>query len=124
VTLWGEDKTKVDEVGRTVECKGESIHYDYLIQGDAEAPRLPRITYEKAGQTVDYEYVYRENYLGVIPRVLSNVYLLGYTRPLTGGLSNITEMQSLLLHRMLTDEPCRAGITIAYCSCSVSSPTS
>jgi hypothetical protein len=45
----------------------------------------------KDGQTVDYEYVYRENHLGVIPSVLSNVYLLGYTRPLTGGLSNITE---------------------------------
>ena len=111
VTLWDKDKAEVDEVAKTVECNGESIHYDYLIQGDAEVPRLPRITYEKAGQTVDYEYVYRENYLGVIPRVLSNVYLLGYTRPLTGGLSNITEMQSLLLHRMLTDEPFRAGIT-------------
>jgi hypothetical protein len=110
VTLWGKAKTKVDEVGRTVECNGESVHYDYLIRGDAEAARLPQITYEKAGQTVDYEYVYRENYLGVIPRVLSNVYLLGYTRPLTGGLSNITEMQSLLLHRMFTDEPFRAGI--------------
>ena len=111
VTLWGKDKTKVDEVGKTVEYNGESIHYDYLIQGDAEVPRLPQITYEKAGQTVDYEYVYRENYLGVIPSVLSNVYLLGYTRPLTGGLSNITEMQSLLIHRMLTDEPFRSGIT-------------
>ncbi len=111
VTLWNKDETKIDEVAETIECNGESIHYDYLIQGDAEVPNLPRITYEKNGQTVDYEYVYRENYLGVIPSVLSNVYLLGYTRPLTGGLSNITEMQSLLIHRMLTDEPFRSGIT-------------
>ena len=110
VTLWDKDKTTIDEVGNTVECNGESIHYDYLIQGDAEFPRLPRITYQKAGQTVDYEYVYRDNYLGVIPRVLSNVYLLGYTRPLTGGLSNMTEMQSLLIHRMLTDAPFRSGM--------------
>jgi hypothetical protein len=29
VTLWSKDETKVDEVGKTVECNGESIHYDY-----------------------------------------------------------------------------------------------
>jgi hypothetical protein len=110
VELWNKNETKVDEVGKTIECNGQSIHYDHLIQGDAEVPKLPRITYEKDGQTVDYEYVYRENYLGVIPSVLTNVYLLGYTRPLSGGLSNITEMQSLLIHRMLTDEPFRSGI--------------
>jgi hypothetical protein len=110
VTLWRKDETRVDEVGRTIERNGESIHYDYLIQGDTEVPRLPRITYERAGRAVDYEYVYRENHLGVIPSVLTNVYLLGYTRPLTGGLCNITEMQSLLIHRMVTDEPFRSGI--------------
>ena len=110
VTLWDKDKTKVDEVGKTIESNGESIRYDYLIQGDVEVPNLPRITYEKDGHTVDYEYVYRENYLGVVPRVLNNVYLLGYTRPLSGGLANITEMQSLLIHRMLTDERFRSSI--------------
>lgn len=111
VTLWRKDETTIDEVGKTIRRNGESIRYDYLIRGDAEVPRLPRITYEKAGDTVDYEYVYRENHLGVIPSVLRNVYLLGYTRPLTGGLSNITEMQSLLIHRMITDEPFRSGMT-------------
>ncbi|HUK35999.1 MAG TPA: hypothetical protein VLV86_18910 [Vicinamibacterales bacterium] len=111
VTLWRKDETKVDEVGKTIERNGEVINYDYLIQGDLEIPRLPRVTYEKDGQAVDYEYVYRENYLGVIPSALSNVYLLGYTRPLTGGLSNITEMQSLLIHRMITDEPFRSDMT-------------
>lgn len=110
VTLWRKDETTIDETRKTIERNGESIHYDYLIQGDAEVPRLPRITYETAGQTVDYAYVYRESYLGVIPRVLSNVYFLGYTRPLTGGLSNITEMQSLLIHRMITDESFRSGV--------------
>jgi hypothetical protein len=110
VTLWDKDKTKVDEVGKTIESNGESIRYDYLIQGGVEVPNLPRITYEKDGHTVDYEYVYRENYLGVVPGVLNNVYLLGYTRPLSGGLANITEMQSLLIHRMLTDERFRLSI--------------
>jgi hypothetical protein len=110
VTLWRKDETRIDEVDKTIECHGETIRYDYLIQGDVERPNLPRITYEKDGRAVDYEYVSRESYLGVIPRVLSNVYLLGYTRPVTGGVSNITEMQSLLIHRLLTDEAFRAGI--------------
>lgn len=110
VKLWRKDATRIDEARKTIECNGEIVHYDHLIQGDAESPRLPPITYRKDGRTVDYEYVYRDSYLGVVPRTLSNVYLLGYTRPLTGGLSNITEMQSLLIHRLVTDEPFRAEL--------------
>ena len=108
VTLWRKDETTVDEAARTITRNGEVIHYDHLIQGDAEVPRLPRITHERDGEVVDFAYLYRDNHLGVIPRALTNVYLLGYTRPLTGGLSNITEMQSLLIHRMITDAPFRA----------------
>lgn len=111
VTLWSKAETTVDEASQTIECHGERVHYDYLIKGDLEVPKLPRITHEQDGETVDYEYVYRENYLGVIPPVLTNVYLLGYTRPLTGGLANITEMQSLLIHRLITDEPFRSDMT-------------
>ncbi len=111
VTLWDKDKTRVDEVATTIECNGASVRYDHLIRGDAEVPKLPRITYARGEKSVDYEYVYRENYLGVIPRTLTNIYLLGYTRPQTGGLANITEMQSLLIHRMLTDEPFRSSMT-------------
>ena len=110
VELWRKDGTTVDEASQTIECNGRSVRYDYLIKGDAEVPNLPRITHERDGRMVDYEYVYRENYLGVIPSALTNVYFLGYTRPLTGGLSNMTEMQSLLIHRLLTDEPFRAGM--------------
>jgi len=110
VTLWRKDETRIDEQEKTIECNGKSMHYDHLIRGDVEVPNLPRITYEKDGRSVDYEYVSRENYLGVIPRVLRNVYLLGYTRPVTGGASNITEMQSLLIHRLLTDEAFRSGM--------------
>ncbi|MCW5890603.1 MAG: thioredoxin reductase [bacterium] len=110
VKLWSKDDTTVDETRKTIECDGTIVHYDHLIKGDAEVPRLPRITHERDGRVVDYEYVYRENHLGVIPRVLENVYLLGYTRPLTGGLSSITEMQSLLIHRLITDDPFRADM--------------
>jgi hypothetical protein len=55
VTLWDKNKTRVDEVDETIERNGESIHYDYLIRGDVEVPNLPRITYERDGQTVDYD---------------------------------------------------------------------
>jgi hypothetical protein len=110
VKLWPKDATRIDEARKTIAHDGEVIHYDHLIQGDAETPRLPPITYEQDGRTVEYEYVYRDSFLGVVPRVLHNVYLLGYTRPLTGGLANITEMQALLIHRLVTDEPFRAGV--------------
>lgn len=110
VTLWDKRATRIDEDRKTVECNGRSVRYDHLVRGDVEVPKLPRITYEKDGERVDYEYAYRENYLGVVPRALENVYFLGYTRPLSGGLANVTEMQSLLIHRMLTDEPFRAGV--------------
>jgi len=77
VELRSKAATKVDEASRTIECDWEVVHYDHLIKGDLEMPRLPRITREQDGHAVDYEYVYRENYLGVIPRALRNVYLLG-----------------------------------------------
>lgn len=110
VTLWDKSATEIDEARKTITCNGRSIGYDHLIRGDTEMPKLPRITYEKDGETLDYEYAYRESYLGVVPRALENVYFLGYTRPLSGGLANVTEMQSLLIHRMLTDEPFRSSV--------------
>jgi hypothetical protein len=110
VTLWDKSEARVDETNRTIGRKGESIRYDYLIQGDVETPNLPPIAVETGGRSVDYEYVYRENYLGVIPRKLHNIYLLGYTRPVTGGLANVTEIQSLLIHRLLTDDAFRSGV--------------
>lgn len=103
VNLMRKDQTTIDKEHQTIQCDGETIHYDYLIEGDAEVPRLPRITYEKDGKTHDFEYVYREGYLGSIQKDLNNIYLLGYTRPVTGGLSTITEMQSMLIHKMITN---------------------
>ena len=55
-----------------------------------------------------FPYVDRCNY---VSPMLNNVYFLGYTRPVTGGLSNITEMQSLLIHRLITDNAFRSGMT-------------
>lgn len=40
--------------------------------------------------------------MGVIPRALRNIYMIGYTRPYTGGLANIIEMQGLLVHKLVT----------------------
>ena len=41
--------------------------------------------------------------MGVIPKELRNVYFLGYTRPMTGGLNNIVEMQCLFTHKLIAD---------------------
>lgn len=105
ITLWDKNRARLNEPHKTVECDGQVVKYDYYIQGDAEVPNLPRITYTRQGETRDYQYVYRDSLFGVLPKKLSNVYLLGYTRPLTGGLKNITETQSLFIHRMVTDQP-------------------
>jgi hypothetical protein len=41
--------------------------------------------------------------MGVVPKELTNVYLIGFIRPTTGGLNNITEMQCLFTHKMIVD---------------------
>jgi Flavin-binding monooxygenase-like len=50
-----------------------------------------------------YKYAYRNTFMGLVPKELRNVYFIGYTRPTTGGLNNITEMQCLFAHKMMTD---------------------
>lgn len=103
ITLWSKDRTRHNELQKTIECDGQTIKYDYYIQGDHETPNLPPIKYIHAGKRVDYEYVYRESLFGIVPKQLNDIYFLGYTRPLSGGLKNITETQALYIHRMLTD---------------------
>ena len=46
----------------------------------------------------------------MIPKDLNNIYIIGATRPSTGGLANITEMQSLLIHHMITNKTERLRI--------------
>ena len=91
--------TPIDFEKKTITYAGIERKFDRYIKGDAEKPRLPEILID--GVT-PYEYLYRDNFMGVIPQKLNNIYLLGYTRPLTGGLANIVEMQSLFIHKLLT----------------------
>lgn len=91
--------TPIDFEKKTITYAGIEREFDQYIKGDAEQPRLPEILID--GVT-PYEYLYRENFMGVIPQKLNNIYLLGFTRPLTGGLANIVEMQSLFIHKLLT----------------------
>src|SRR5262245_17695853 len=80
------------------------VKCDHILDADYEVPNLPEIVVERAGAPQrKYEYVYRNNFMGVIPKELSNVYLIGYTRPTTGGLNNIAEMQCLFTHKMIAD---------------------
>ena len=91
--------TPIDLEKKTITYAGIERKFDRYIKGDAEKPRLPEILID--GVT-PYEYLYRDNFMGVIPQKLNNIYLLGFTRPLTGGLANIVEMQSLFIHKLLT----------------------
>jgi len=83
--------------------KGKTINYDYLIEGDLEAPKIPRISIKRGGAEQDYEYIVKETYLGVLPQKLKNIFLLGFIRPVSGGLANITEMQCLLTHKAISE---------------------
>ena len=91
--------TPIDFENKTITYAGIERKFDRYIKGDAEKPRLPEILID--GVT-PYQYLYRDNFMGVIPQTLNNIYLLGFTRPLTGGLANIVEMQSLFIHKLVT----------------------
>jgi len=91
--------TPIDFEKKTITYAGITRAFDRYVSGDAETPRLPPILID--GHT-PYVYRHREAFMGVIPSTLSNVYLIGYTRPYTGGLANIIEMQGLLVHKLVT----------------------
>jgi hypothetical protein len=103
VRFWPRHETEIDRDDRSIACNGQRVEYDYFVEADTEAPKLPRIVVVRDDEESDFEYRYRDNYYGVVPGKLSNTFFLGLTRPTTGGLANITEMQSLLVHRLLTD---------------------
>ncbi|MBO3460486.1 FAD/NAD(P)-binding protein [Aetokthonos hydrillicola Thurmond2011] len=84
---------------KTITYAGIERSFHQYVKGDAEQPRLPTILIN--GET-PFEYLYRDTFMGVIPQRLNNIYFLGYTRPFTGGLANITEMQSLFIHKLIT----------------------
>ena len=105
VQTWSKDRATIDEENKTVHCDGKTVAYDHLIDGGSEVPRLPPIvSVDEDGRRHQYEYAYRNTYLGVVPAELPNVFFIGYTRPLTGGIANMSEMQSLMVHTLL-EEP-------------------
>lgn len=109
VQCFRKSDTIVDQNNKTIKNKGEVIKFDYFVEGSMEAPKCPPIKIERISNGTDknpeeYTYVYRDNYFGSIPKKLSNVFFVGWTRPSTGGLGNLTEMQCLLIHKMIHNE--------------------
>ena len=89
----------VDFGRRTIRCAGADRRFDHYVAGGPEEPQLPPV---RVGGTTPWRHRHRDAFLGVVPRGLSNTYLVGYTRPTSGGLANITEMQGLLVHKLVT----------------------
>ncbi|MGH8642079.1 MAG: hypothetical protein ACRET6_10230, partial [Burkholderiales bacterium] len=91
--------TPIDFDKKTIRYAGIERRFDHYVVGDVETPRLPPIMIE--GST-PYRHLHRDAFMGVVPKALRNVYMIGYTRPYTGGLANIIEMQGLLVHKLVT----------------------
>jgi hypothetical protein len=104
VELWPKSDTAIDREGKTIRWKDKIVAYDQIVEPDYEVPNLPDIIADHEGASKHkYQYVYKDNFMGVIPKDLRNIYFLGLTRPFTGGLNNIIEMQGLFVHKMITD---------------------
>ena len=111
VELWPKRETVIDREQRTIRWKDDVVEYDHIVDADYEIPNLPEIIVAREGApTGKYEYVCRNNFMGVIPQELNNVYFIGFTRPTTGGLNNITEMQCLFAHKLIADPSFRREI--------------
>jgi hypothetical protein len=91
--------TPIDFAKKTITYAGVERAFDHYVKGDLETPRLPPIMIEGSKP---FKYVNRDTFMGVIPKALRNIYTIGYTRPYTGGLANIIEMQGLLVHKLVT----------------------
>lgn len=104
VESWSKDRTSVDLENKTISCDGRVVEFDEYVTVGREEPRLPPIvSVDEDGRAHAYRYDYRENYLGVVPSKLRNVFFMGYTRPFTGGIANMSEMQGLMVHKLLSD---------------------
>lgn len=112
VELWPREQVSIDRDHRVVRWGDQVVQYDDLIEGDEEVPNLPPIIVERRGQpSYRYQHYYRDTFLGIMSPELPNTYFIGYTRPMTGGVNNVTEMQCLLTHRMITDDGFRADLS-------------
>ena len=104
VELWPKRETVIDREARTIRWKDNVVKYDQIADADYEVPNLPEIVVKREGAPErKYEYAYQNTFMGLVPKELRNVYFIGFTRPTTGGLNNITEMQCLFAHKMITD---------------------
>lgn len=103
VQIWDKATTKIDRDARTLNDQGRFAKFDLILDGDHEIPNIPKVYVDGDRENL-YSYRYRETLLGVVPPELNNVYTVGFTRPTTGGLNNMSEMQSLLVHRLITDD--------------------
>jgi hypothetical protein len=102
--LWPKAETVIDREAGTIRWKDKVVKCDHILDADNEVPNLPDIVaYDDGSPPRTYEYVNRNCFMGIVPKELRHVYFIGYTRPTTGGLNNIIEMQCLFTHKMIAD---------------------
>ncbi len=111
VKLWDKAEANLDRDAMTLSANGETVAIDQIIDGDREEPAIPKIRiHAREVEAELFEYRIREQFLGVASPRLHNLYTIGFTRPFTGGLNNITEMQCLLVHRMIAEPEFRDSV--------------
>lgn len=108
---WKKDFCKIDTKEKTLKDTrtGRSATFDIFVDaGRREQPRVPPIVRVYAdGTRVPFKHAVRDSLLGMVPKALSSVYMLGLMRPSSGGASNLSEMQALFIHKMITQEAFR-----------------
>ncbi|MEO9617255.1 MAG: hypothetical protein ABJF89_07280 [Parasphingorhabdus sp.] len=110
VKLWDKSAAMIDHDAKLISEGGERATFDMIIDGDQEEPAIPEIRIYGDSDVETFSYKTREQYMGVVSPDLDNIYTIGFTRPFTGGLNNISEMQCLLVHRMIADPDFRDSI--------------
>lgn len=101
-------KTDIDREKKEITYKSKTIAYDYIIDGGPESSRAPRIIQASTG--TEFTLVYKELYMGVLPQKLNNIYFMGLSRPMSGGVANLNEMQSIFIHTMISEPHVRSTI--------------
>ncbi|MDY7094968.1 MAG: hypothetical protein SX243_18495 [Acidobacteriota bacterium] len=110
VTLYPKSRSSIDREGQTLTHDGETVAYDFLVEGDRETPRIPKIVIKHSGGDGEYRYRFKGAYLGIVPEELRNIFLIGFARPTTAGLATLTEMQCLFVHQMLAEPEFKASV--------------
>lgn len=107
VKLWDKKTTQIDRDAKQLSDGDSHSAFDMIIDGGPEEPAIPPI--HRHGEAEDaYIFKQRETWLGVVPPTLNNIYMIGFTRPFTGGINNVSEMQCLLAHRMISEPEFRS----------------